>query len=172
MQKDFLVQQYKNKSDIELLFVANNYDSGYTSEAIDAAKQVLIEKYNGSLDFISSWDKEIHRLLDLDKKCSLCSCEIIVYSENINFCTEDEIDVKKSVPGIIALMAFGIGYTSHKLKYVTVEFKLCKDCLTKRLNSKKNSKVPEIQWEEYYQHPLYRMYSLFGFTEIKTSRYP
>ncbi|MBN1190948.1 MAG: hypothetical protein JXA46_14430 [Dehalococcoidales bacterium] len=149
------------------MFISNNYDSGYTAEAIEAAKQILIEKYGGLTDFVSIWDKEIQKLLELDKKCSLCSCEKIVYSEKIYFCAEDEIDVKKSVPGVIALVAFGIGYTKHKIQYKADEFKLCNNCLNTHLTARKDCTVPEIQWEEYYKHPLYQMYSLFGFREIR-----
>jgi hypothetical protein len=162
-----LIQQYQSKSDIELLFTANNYDKGYTSDAIEAAKYVLKFRHNTDIIPEKAWHAEIQRLKDLDIKCCLCSSDDVEYKEKIFFCAEENLNIGKSVPGVIALLAFGIGYTSHNYQYVEAEFKLCSRCIANHKNKSENVAIPKIEWEEYYKHPLYELYRLFGFNEIR-----
>lgn len=166
MSKEELIHRYEDKSDIELLLIARNYDGGYTDDAIDAATSLVLSRM-GSADLQELWDKELSRLEDLDKRCSLCGAEDIAYSEEFYLCGQEKTDIAKSIPGLIALFAVGIGYTRKNLSYVKLEFKLCSRCLSERTKGSDAKSKPRISWEEYYQHPLRKLYMALGYQELR-----
>jgi ribosomal protein S14 len=171
MLKEELIRQYENKSNIELLFIASNYDDGYTDEAIGAAMSLLLSR-TGNADLQELWSEELGRLEHLDKKCSLCQREDIAYSEKFYLCGQEKrkMDIAKSLPGLLLFAAIGIGYTQHKISYsyVTLEFKLCSQCFSDRINALDTKSNPKISWEEYYKHPLCKLYMALGFNELRT----
>jgi hypothetical protein len=166
MSKEELIHRYGDKSDIELLLIARNYDGGYTDDAVDAATSLVLSRM-GSADLQELWDKELNRLEDLDKKCSLCHAKDVAYSEEFYLCGQEKTDIAKSIPGLIAYAAIGIGYTRKKLSYVTLQFKLCSQCLSDRTNASDATSKPRINWEEYYEHPLCKLYMALGYDELR-----
>lgn len=166
MFREELIRQYENKPDIELLLTASNYDGGYTEDAVEAATSVLLSRHEHSIDIQGIWNEEVSRLWELDKGCSSCHRKEVAYSEKFYLCSEEELDLAKSVPGLLALTTLGIGYTQHKFSYVTLEFKLCSQCLFDRTDVSANESKPKISWEEYHKHPLCKLYICLGFTEL------
>jgi hypothetical protein len=168
MLDNSLVNLYQNKSTIELLAIAQNYDDGYTKDAIEAANYLLQGRYEKEAALGESWKDELNRLTELAKRCSLCGQKDVVYSEKIKFCTEEEskIDIKSSIPGLIAYFTIGVGYTINKknYEYIETEFKLCQDCLSSHSNPN-NNKI-SLSWEDYYSHPMYQYYHLLGLKRL------
>jgi len=168
MDRDELQLQYENKSNIELLLIATNYDGGYVRDAVDTAFSVLLSRYKHTTNLEKIWNEEIGRLCELAEKCSVCQNPDVVYTEDFYLCSEARIDTIGSIPGIIALAAVGFGYAKEKYAAIKVEFRLCKQCLAQRTNTKKHGTEVSISWEEYNKHPLCSLYKPLGFTEIRT----
>ena len=167
MIEEELIRQYESKSNIELLFIASNYINDFTEEAVNAATSLLRSR-TGNANLREIWSEELKRLKDLDKKCSLCHKKDIVYSENFYLCSQEKMDVAKSLPGFLGLVTIGIGYAQHKFNYVTLEFKLCAQCLFDRTNALDTKNKPKITWDEYYKHHLCKLYMVLGFEELRT----
>jgi hypothetical protein len=168
MLSEELIRQYEDKSNIELLLIASNYDDGYSDEAVRTATSLLLSR-TGKADLQALWCEELNSLEDLDKKCSLCYRKDVDYTEKFYLCSQERIDITKSLPGLLSLAAIGIGYTKHKFSYVTLEFKLCSQCIFDRTNVSDTKSKPKIGWDEYYKHPLCKLYMALGFEELRTT---
>jgi hypothetical protein len=167
-----LALQYQNKHNIELLFIAQNYDGGYTNNAIEAAKSILKDRYKEEVDLGDAWKQEIQILSDLAKRCSLCHGENVVYSKKILFYSDK--DVRIDVKGLLiwgdflslASLSPHFKLTHKGYEYIPHEFKLCHACLSKQTMKKGR---PDIKLEDYYKHPLFPYYKLLGYNEIITN---
>ena len=62
MNQDELQLQYENKSNIELLLIATNYDGGDIQDAIDTATSILLSRFKHTTNLEIIWDEEINRL--------------------------------------------------------------------------------------------------------------
>lgn len=165
MNREDFVQQYKDKSNLELVLIAENYDQGYTGEAVKAATRVLLSRYVGTTNLETIFQKEFSQLLELSEKCSICQNSDVVYSEDFYLCTVSQLDIPRSIPGILASTLIGFGYTKEKYNAIKLEFRLCSDCLEKR----KSTDTEIVGLQDYYRHPLYNLYRHFGFTEVSRS---
>jgi len=168
-----LFDLYQNEPNLKLLLIASDWDGSVPPEAVTVAESILCLRYNvQKLNLNTAWDEETWKSLDLDTKCSLCHNPDVEYSKYVYFCTpeESQINLKESIPGIISLVTVGIGYKNGKVsyRYVTGNFKLCRNCFISH-HGLKNNGTPIIDETEYCQHPLYQYYSLIGFREIRHS---
>ncbi|MFC1995595.1 hypothetical protein ACFLVM_01800 [Chloroflexota bacterium] len=158
---------YQNKSNLELLLTAENYDNGYTDDAINTALLVLLSRFKDTTNIEQIREKEMARLSELAELCSICHNSDVVDTSDFYVCSEGRTDVVKSIPGLVALAIVGFGYTKEKYNAVELEFRLCPQCLNDRSKYKKQGTKVIISWEDYHVHPLYAFYMLQGFTEIR-----
>ena len=123
MNRDGLQTQYADKSNIELLLIAMDDSSHWTSSAINAATSILLSRCKHTTNIQQIWSEEIDRLFDLAQRCSVCQSPEIAYTGKFYLCSIGTPDATLSTIGIASALAFGIGLLSEKYSAVEIEFR-------------------------------------------------
>lgn len=87
-----LSHAYQRKSDVELIVIATDDGSTYTSEARDAASTILLSRHPGKWNVQAVRDGLFIQLSDLANKCGTCQCPDVTTSIGFKLCTTGEID--------------------------------------------------------------------------------
>lgn len=150
-----LEEQYKYKSDIELLIIANNVDSSYTLEATETAKSLLIVRH-GNINIEEVLKEEYNRLNELSKKCSICQSDSVVYTEGFKL-RKPGVSLPQAI--ISAGFIFGT-FVREKGLEVKLTFRLCEKCLESRRITKN---LARISYLDYDLHPMCEFYKPLGY---------
>jgi hypothetical protein len=169
--------QMQNESVFKLMLIASNFDGGYTEEAVEQANlRLTYSNGNKEIDLKAKWELETKRLIEKDRRCSICGNRSVEYSQDIYFCTEEvrdideegEIELPDFIPEIYSESRIGTEYTHKKagFMYIKGTFKVCHDCLV----SPKYQKNGELEiGGKLIEHPMYKYYAALGFDRIKNS---
>jgi len=171
MNKGELHTLYENKSNIELLLIAMNYDGGCTDDAVEVANSLLSSRYKCIVNPQLKFGEEVARLQKLSQACSVCQNPSVVSSRGFSLCKEPRMpeigELFASTCGATLAEAVGVGFKLERDDCVDLKFRLCQRCLVER--TQKTGSCNErviIGWEDYYAHPLCELFLVLGYTEL------
>jgi hypothetical protein len=165
-----LTHAYQRKSDVELILIATDDGSNYTSDAKDAASTILLSRHPAKWSVQAVRDEFFSRLNDLANKCSICQCPEV--TENIRFelCTIGTMDETGSLAGMGSLLVLGVGFIQTKRSSIPLELKLCAKCAGERtLKTWKGTRL-RITEDDCLSHPFYEFYKAQGYCDVRLCR--
>ena len=162
-----LSRTYQRKSDVELIVIATDDSSNYTSDAKETASAILMSRHPGKWTVQAVRDDLFQQLTSLANKCSICQCPEVTSSIGFQLCTTGELDEAGSLAGMGLLLVLGVGFVQTKQSSIPLELKLCANCLKERTVKTWKGTRLRITVDDCLSHPLYDFYKAQGYCDVR-----